>query len=294
LGRSWIAPDAKDDPKLLFVSDAAADVVYIVELPELTGKGVLKGFSEPQGECSDLHGNVWIANTQAEETREYSHGGKHLATLSDQAGYPVGCAIDPTSGNLAVLNIDGISGSGQVLIYPNASGTPTIYQVPGFSNYYFGGYDTAGDLFVDGRNGNGAFVLGELPKGSSTAESMTVKNASISFPGFVQWYRRQKYLAVADQLCGATEGTCIYWLSISGATATATASLTLTNYEGGPVCDMVQGVSIPSMAGTSQAETLSFAVTPNRPWTTGPIRPAASRSIITRRPAVSASPPALP
>jgi hypothetical protein len=58
----------------------------------------------------------------------------------------------------------------------------------------------------------------------------------------IQWYRPGGYLALGDQACGGSAASCIYWLSISGTTGTITGTTDLSNYEGGAVCDLAQGV----------------------------------------------------
>ena len=61
--KSWISPDAKRSPRLMFASDSEHGDVYIYSLPDMKLKGTLTGFYEPQGLCSDPRGNVYVANT---------------------------------------------------------------------------------------------------------------------------------------------------------------------------------------------------------------------------------------
>ena len=122
--KSWVSPDAQRAPRLLFVSDVSTNDVYIFTMPDMNLKGTLTGFNQPQGECSDTHGNVYIANTRASTVLEYSRTGTLLNTYADTYGYPVGCAVNPLNGNLAVTNIIGLRGHGQVLIYANPSSRP--------------------------------------------------------------------------------------------------------------------------------------------------------------------------
>jgi hypothetical protein len=94
--------------------------------------GTLTGFSEPQGECSDNSGNVWMANTVGSNLIEYAHSGTNsIATLSDPGQFPAGCAVNLKNGDLAATNIistDG--GAGSISVYQKAAGTPKIYQDP--------------------------------------------------------------------------------------------------------------------------------------------------------------------
>jgi hypothetical protein len=158
--------------------------------------GTLTGFETPYGLCTDKSGDVWVVNDGASEMVEYAHGGTgSIATLSDPSEYPEGCAIDPTTGNLAVANFSSNTGGGNVVIYADAKGTPQAYSDPSIVDYRFCGYDANGNLFVDGVNASSAFVLAELPKGSSTFTDIAISQ-KIEWPGGVQW--DGKHVAVGD------------------------------------------------------------------------------------------------
>jgi hypothetical protein len=217
--QSWMAPDAKKK-NLLYVSDASANDVYVYSYRTTKLKGTLTGFNAPGGLCVDQAGDVFIANTSANDIVEYAHGGTSpIATLSDPGEYPVDCSVDPTSGNLAVTNLFSNSGPGSVSIYPNASGTPTNYADPDISEMLFCGYDDHGNLFLDGLTNGNVFALAELPNGSSTFTNITL-NQSINYPGGVQW--DGKYVALGDQ-----DANVIYRLQItpSGAKVVGTVQL---------------------------------------------------------------------
>ena len=244
VGKSWVAADIKQIPRLLFVSDNNYDV-YILRLPDLKWKGELTGFSEPQGMCADLSGNVWVANEADAKMTLLSHDGSHLRDLSDPDGDPSTCAIDPTTGDLAVVNtgIYGGSGSpGEILIFTAASGTPTAKTIPNFFYYNFGGYDNDGNLFAIGRTSAHTTVLGVIPKGSSTGNDITITNGRINDPGFVQWYAPRNVLAVDDQECTHESTSCLYQLSISGSTGKIVRSTTFNygRYKY-PKCGFAQG-----------------------------------------------------
>jgi hypothetical protein len=244
--KSWVSPDIARAPRLLFVSDFVNSDIYIYSMPLLRLKGTLTGFGGPQGECSDAQGNVWVTNTSFAQILKLSRTGSIENTLKDTSGYPIDCAIDPTTGNLAVTNIvDAGSAPGAVVIYPNASGTPTSYTNPNQRNYYFAGYDPSGNLFFDGKDSSGNFILSELPKGSSSARTVNVSGGTIYFPGMVQWYPAGNYLAVGDQNCGDAVASCVYWVSVSGTAGTITGTTNLSSSSGGTICDMIQGVILP-------------------------------------------------
>jgi hypothetical protein len=174
---SRVSPAIK---QLLYISDYKAATVYFYDYPSLKEAGTLTGFGAPAGECSDSSGNVWITDSKKQEIVEYAHGGSSpITTLSDAGFEPYGCAIDPTTGNLAVTNLKSDSGKGNLAIYPGATGPPTLYTDPDIEFYYFCSYDKDGRLTVDGALG-GVAVLADLPAGGSKLETLTIDK---SFPG---------------------------------------------------------------------------------------------------------------
>lgn len=213
-GASFVAPDAmrKD---LLYVSDEDTNTVYIYSYPQLEREGKLTGFDGPFGECADKHGNVFIANDDASQIREYAHGGtKPIATLSDPGYYPRGCSIDPTTGDLAVANIVTTSlGEGNIAVYKGAKGNPAAYYADAkVFNVYSCAYDNAGNLFIDGEDqASTAFAFAELPTGSKKFTDISL-NQTIGVAGGVQW--DGKYVAVGDQYAD------IYQFAIHGKTGT--------------------------------------------------------------------------
>jgi hypothetical protein len=220
-GRSWMSPDAKGKD-LVYVTDESANDVDVFSYPRLKHEGTLTGFDGPFGECVDGHGDVFIANDDATQIFEYAHGGTSpIATLNDPGYYPRGCSIDPTTGNLAVVNIASTSlGQGNIAIYTNATGTPSAYYSDTNIYYpYAAGYDNSGNLYIDGENdGSTAFAFGELPSGAKTITDVSL-NQSIAIPGAVQW--DGKYVAIGD------EYSYIYQFSIQGTKGTLAGTTTL-------------------------------------------------------------------
>ncbi len=241
---TWISPElARSTSQLLFVSDSGTADVYIYKLPTLKLMATITGFAQPQGECSDGKGNIWVTDTNAKTIYELSHQGRLENELSDGSGYPAACAWDSTTGNLAVSNLFGIaSGSGSILIYKNASESPVSYENPGQYYYNFAGYDTAGNLFFDGRDAKGDFMLSELPKGGGSAKTIALSGGTIYFPGMVQWQPTRRNLIVGDQSCGNLYASCLYTVKITQQGGTIAAETQLRTSTGGSVCDLVQGV----------------------------------------------------
>jgi hypothetical protein len=175
-----------------------------------------------QGCTNVLYGygkkTFWNVGGQHQIT-EYRVPKKPLKTLSVNYSFPTSCAMD-TSGDLAVgIFFESGKGGGDVVIFKNATGTPTVYTTP-LQAEYFDGYDPQGNLFADGILPSGAFGLTELPKGSSKFVAISTSNA-VQFPGSVQW--DGKYITVFDQLSNA-----FYQYTVSGTKATLKNTITLS------------------------------------------------------------------
>jgi len=222
-----MASDAAAAKSLLYISDAGTFDVYVYTFPELKPAGKLTGFVEPQGECADASGNVWITNSVSQQILEFAHGGKHaIRALNDPTGFPGGCAVDASSGDLAVTNIYDSSGAGEVLIYRAGRGTPTPYSNPAVTYYYFDGYDAAGNLYVSGATSGGAYVLSLLAHKRHTMASLSVRGGTIHFPGSVQWVGNG--LVLGDQQCDGKKGACFYAASVHGTLVKITRKTALT------------------------------------------------------------------
>lgn len=228
-GKSWIGPDAGRQ-YLLYASDLSNGTVDIYNYRVRAGKlyGQITGFDEPYGQCIDKLKNIYIVDEGTAIIYEFAHGGvTPINSASDQYGYPIGCSVDPTTGNVAVANLYGFaSGSGGIDIFSGGlSGTQTYYTDP--SGYFMWppGYDQYGNLFVEGQNVYDANTLLELPNGGSTFTTIT--GLTIGYPASVQ--RWKGYMAVTDQ--GYQGGTtdAIYTVSITRSAATILNTTQLTD-----------------------------------------------------------------
>jgi hypothetical protein len=222
---SWVAPGITKVKPLIYVSDDGTNEVYIYGYPGGKRLGQLAGFNFPEGLCTDANGDVFVANDNTSTILEYGHGRATLkATLSDTGYFPIGCSVDPTTGNLAVTNsYSTTSGAGSVAIYTNASGNPTFITDSVLVHPRLCGYDPNGNLYVDGFNSTLAFAFAELPKGAASFTDITL-NQSIGFPESTQWHG--KLVAVGD---GDTN--TIYRFKISGTTGTVVGSTVLGGAE---------------------------------------------------------------
>ena len=148
-----------------------------------------------------------------------------------------------------MTNYNGLQASaGSVAIYSDPSGPPTSFVDNDFFLYFFCGYDTKGNLYVDGvNNGTTASELGILPKGGSTLTTIAV-NKTIVYPGAVQW--DGKDVAIED----VTDDT-LYRVKVSGTKGTVVGTTTFK----GPRADeleqfWLQGTTLVMPYGTSNRQ----------------------------------------
>lgn len=201
-GASWMLREAKSEP-LVYISYGPSVGIYAYNGKQV---GSLGGLANTLGLCSDGQGDVWVTN--GGELLEYTHAGTIPIAEVFTPGYEAasGCAVDLTSGDLAVSSRD-------LLVYKNASGTPQVYADPDMSFFAYCGYDNEGNLFVNGAKGRRSAVqLAELPSGGSALGTIKLQNR-IERVGEVQW--DGQYLAVGDSL-----GHVVYQLSVSNGRAT--------------------------------------------------------------------------
>ncbi|HZY97561.1 MAG TPA: SMP-30/gluconolactonase/LRE family protein [Candidatus Cybelea sp.] len=270
--KSWVAPDIGKAPRLLFIPDYGTGDVYVFTMPAMVLKATLTGFSFPEGACSDASGRIWIADTGASQMLQYSRTGTLLNTISIPGEYPAGCAINYATNDLAVSNIESTTGgAGSIMIFKNASGSPTTYTNPSFFLYFFVGYDNNGNLFFDGMDsGRTTSYFAELPSGGSNTQLISLSGGTLHVAGFIQWYKIGNYLALGDQQCGGSPSACVYWVTVAGSTGTITATTNLSNYQGGQVCDLAEGVIAGNgeryVAGPDYEATCSFTPTTANRW----------------------------
>ena len=211
---SWMSlASAKDN--LLFISDEGTSDVYVYSLSKYRLVGTLTGFSEPRGLCLNKAGDIWIPNAGDSNLLEYAPGGTTpIGSLNDPGEYPVDCAVDTTTGDLAASNIiSSKPGPGSLSIYSNAIGAPAV--VPAFGHTYHDAYDPSGNLFVDGVTADGAFQFGEIARGEKTVTNLKLKGAVIGAPTNVQY--ADGNLAIGDDR--EYSSSVIYQVAVSGTTA---------------------------------------------------------------------------
>lgn len=212
---AWMAPSAQRQD-LLYVSlgDPNEHVVLVYSYRNRTLLGTLTGFDYPQALCVDAAQDLYVTDNRRYQISEFRHGGSNrIKVLVDPAGAPLGCAVDPSSGDLAVANFASKgSAGGNLAIYRHAKGIPKVYVSDAVHYYWFPAYDDAGDLFVDGLNAASSVALAELPAGGHQFHALKL-DQEIEYPGGIYWDGR--YLAVGDQRTGS-----VYEFAISNFTAT--------------------------------------------------------------------------
>lgn len=225
-----VTPNCCAYAKTLFVSDAfggtsEVGAIYMFDFKSGTLLGSVspppEGFSEVQGGCNDKSGNVYFANTGMSTVDEYNHSGAYVATISDPGEFPVGCAYDRSTGNLAVSNlIDTSGGPGSVSIY-NGGVFQNQYFPPNMARVFFLGYEAGtGTLWLDGSDSSGFFAYDSFAGGTFTPVAIT--GGSIGFPGMVQWSANTKSMNVGDQ--DTFSAPTIYQVSDAGAITGATVT----------------------------------------------------------------------
>lgn len=179
--------------------------------------------------CSDGSGNVWIVNYGALDKYAYAST-KAIRIRSFPFGV-ASCAVDLASNDLAAV------GQGSVGIVRNERGKAHVYRAESYYQLRSCGYDTSGDLFVDGvQSDNGHAVFLELPSGSSKLVKLTL-GKKISDPGQIQWDGH--YVAIQDR----KKPYDIYQVSFSGSKGTVVNTVAFTGLREPVMPSWIQGAT---------------------------------------------------
>jgi len=196
--------------------------------------------------CSDSEGNVYLAG--ADETSgeypaisEYTYGAtspsNYVVVTSQEYGDAVGCSVDPTTGNIAM--IAEVPEKAVDVFAPQLQGTPQTFDssMPWLLS---AGYDNSGNLFLLGLSGHYQLEFAELPKGGSSFEAMSLDLGSHApnKPGdgndigwTVEW--DGQYVTIEGAYSPKHNGKpktwkqAIYRLNISGSAATVAQTIFL-------------------------------------------------------------------
>ncbi len=215
-------------------SGSSGDLVYVI-----TAKGIvvlsypnwsivarIPGKRVWYGVCSDPNdGNVFAIDGLHNVIDEYAHGGTTpIATITPASGYAQACAVDPATGNLAVVVLEGTSSPGEVLVYPGATGTPTAYVDTRVPALVYPAYDDAGNLFIAAHNRANTARIAELRAGHKQFTIITP--SANTFVSEIQWDGSHLVYQIPN---GRPYGTTVYQLAISGKKATVVNTIQLAN-----------------------------------------------------------------
>jgi hypothetical protein len=214
---SWMMHKATSE-NLLYVSDVGTNEVDVYPYPSGEVVGKLTGFGSVAGLCVDKAGDVFVVD-EAGPVQVFAHGGTTPIRKLTTTGAPYGCAVDPTTGNLALTNLSSYL-YGTIAIYPKASGSPKEYPDGSVDSTFFCGYDPHGNLFVDGWNRSAAPILLKLAKNGKQFGTAFNLNSTDKNPTGVQW--DGKYVAVGNRGSGV-----VY--RVDGTTGKTVQTITLKN-----------------------------------------------------------------
>lgn len=168
--------------------------------------------------CTDTAGNVFIPGAPfATQVLIYAHGSTQPKTTLNDPYTAADCSVDPSSERLAVTSYF----AHYVVIFPydpkRGWRYAKIFTDVEMQTISFCAYDNNGNLFVDGQDSSGDFMLAELVKGGNTF-SMINLDQRIGAPGSMQW--DGKYLAIADRGKASGSASVIYRFRLSGSSGT--------------------------------------------------------------------------
>jgi hypothetical protein len=218
--RSWISPQASSQD-LLYIADPAAGGIEIRSYtpPKYRLLGLIPPLPQYGYPSLCVNKEQEIFATGGGSIFEYKHGATSpFRILGGLSGPTYGCAVDPTTGTLAVTNDFGSPRIGQVSLFKKGHGTHTNIQLPAtYSGAIRCAYDGRGNLFV-GANVAGEtphFALLELPKNKKQFIEITLNETFSEFgSGGILW--DGTYLDIAD-----FEQNVIYQFAIAGKKGTA-------------------------------------------------------------------------
>lgn len=194
-------------------SDSGGAQTFMLTYPQ--GKLIGSISQGAQGMCSDTNGNVYLLYLNS--VIEYAHGSTTpIKTLRIPGSDTENCAVDPSTGNLAVTFDCPPCDYQNLAIFPNGSGTPTRYSAP---NAYFCTYDNQGNLFLGGDSGS------EITEMVGSSFINITLDKDIQRPGRLQW--DGSYVTLQElQPPGA-----IYRIQVSGSTGTIVGETKFSRYK---------------------------------------------------------------
>lgn len=193
--RSWMLPEAKRED-LMYASDVDLHKVFVLSFP--TGKlvGTLSFSDLPWGLCSDRAGHVFVTRFRLHGARgtitEFGHGDPNpITSRSLPVGESGACAVDATSGNVAVTSGGSPKGANTVSIFaaPLQKKTPPrVIEAPStLSTLLYCAYDNYGNLFFTPIEYSTGPMLVELQPGANSLTNINLSGSRFG-GGPLQWY----------------------------------------------------------------------------------------------------------
>jgi hypothetical protein len=225
---SWVSPEAAKLPTLLYVANESSVNIYAYA-NGVAGKlvGQILGLDSAEGMCTDKAGDVWITQYEPHLITEYAHVGKTpITTIHRAKGSPTGCAVNPSSGDLAVTYNHPNAHAGElfalVYIYPHGEepGAKPYTNSTGLTFAYFLAYDDNGNLYMDGLgcyygscDPSNIAVLMLLKPGASVFNPVAISGANIRSPRGLSWIKPT--LLIGDSAYGNTNTSDGYKLLVT-------------------------------------------------------------------------------
>jgi hypothetical protein len=204
---------------LLYVSLEENEVLIFAYHEGVIGQqvGTVENVRFPEGMCTDKKGDVWITDAYQGHITEYQHGGTTpIRTIVESINSVIDCAVDPVTGNLAILNSSGDKAS--IRIYAGRAHRATVYKLPFFGPTSIA-YDSAGDLAVTGGQGE----VDELPYRGSEFESLAISGGTLNGATGIQWGNPNFLIGVSG-----SGGAAVAKVKVSKGVAKIVATIPLT------------------------------------------------------------------
>jgi hypothetical protein len=217
--RPWISPQASSQD-LLYIADPDAGGIQIrsYAAPNYRLLGLIAPLPQYGYPSLCVNKQQEIFATGGGTIFEFKHGATSpFRILGGLSGPTYGCAVDPTTGTLAVTNDFGSPRIGEVAFFKKNRGTHTSIQLPSLASRC--AYDSSGNLFV--ASGVAASSVLELPKNKKQFIEIKLDKTFSEFgAGGIFW--DGTYLDIAD-----FEKNVIYQFAISGRKGTAMNTIVL-------------------------------------------------------------------
>jgi hypothetical protein len=183
---SWMSPSAKTADLLVYIADGQEVDAYDYKTHALLGHLAIDGANTL---CSDKSGNIWTStsNRNGSQMLEYAPGGTQpIAELFSYA--PIGCAVDPKSGDLAVVTGGDATGKQNLEIYHQAQGLPQTYSYTALRFWNYCAYDNNGNIVIQGyaRKQSDPVAYAELQNGHTKLIPVDISTTDADTAG-IQW-----------------------------------------------------------------------------------------------------------